>query len=96
MSGASRRKADRQAFTGQHIVLHLRRGLVELAGVASHDVRLHLTAEAEAELALGVLRELQAISALIIGLRGKASAMPVEKCSDGAASDAAAMFIHGT
>jgi hypothetical protein len=38
----------------------------------------------------------QAISAEIIGLRAKAMAMPVEKCSDGAAIDAAAMFIHGT
>ena len=38
----------------------------------------------------------QAISAEIIGLRAKAMAMPVEKCSDGAASEAAAMFIHGT
>src|SRR6185437_14820076 len=38
----------------------------------------------------------QAISAVIIGLRAKAMAMPVEKCSAGAASDAAAMFIHGT
>src|SRR3954471_6101276 len=38
----------------------------------------------------------QAISAEIIGLRAKAMAMPVEKCSDGAASDDAAMFIHGT
>src|SRR5579883_214389 len=38
----------------------------------------------------------QAISAETIGLRAKAIAMPVEKCSDGAASEAAAMFIHGT
>ena len=38
----------------------------------------------------------QAISAETIGLRAKAMAMPVEKCSDGAASAAAAMFIHGT
>ena len=38
----------------------------------------------------------QAISAEIIGLRAKAMAMPVEKCSDGAAIEAAAMFIHGT
>ena len=38
----------------------------------------------------------QAISAVTIGLRAKAMAMPVEKCSDGAASAAAAMFIHGT
>src|SRR5689334_13365732 len=37
-----------------------------------------------------------AICAVIIGLRANAIAMPVEKCSDGAASDAAAMFIHGT
>ena len=33
---------------------------------------------------------------MIIGLRAKAIAMPVEKCSDGAANAAAAMFIHGT
>ena len=38
----------------------------------------------------------QAISAETIGLRAKAIAMPVEKCSDGAASAAAVMFIHGT
>ena len=38
----------------------------------------------------------QAISAVTIGLRAKAMAMPVEKCSDGAARAAAVMFIHGT
>ena len=41
-----------------HVVLHLRRRLVEGAGVSPDDVGLHLAAEAEAELALGVLRQL--------------------------------------
>ncbi len=37
-----------------------------------------------------------AIAAEIIGLRGNATAMPVQKCSVGAAVAAVAIFIHGT
>ena len=43
---------------GLHVVLHLRRRLVEGAGVSLGDVCLHLTAEPEPKLALGVLRQL--------------------------------------
>ena len=48
----------------------------------------HLAAPAKAEPARVFCASSQAISAETTGLRAKAMAMPVEKCSLGAASDA--------
>jgi len=51
-------KGRQAGLHGLHVVLHLGRRLVERAGVSFGDVRLHLAAEPEAELAPGVLCQL--------------------------------------
>lgn len=78
-------KRGETGLHGQHVITQAWPGRIKGHPVAPLDMPAHLRAETEPEFAVGRLLEFHAVAAATNGLRGKATAMPVDSSRPGAA-----------